>query len=275
MRILRTLDDLKNWRDGINESVGFVPTMGALHKGHLSLCRKAKKDNRVVIASVFVNPTQFAPNEDFDSYPRTLDKDSELLKSEGIDAVWAPASDIMYPDGFVTTVHLEEITQVLEGEFRPTHFDGVTTVVAKLFGQVRPTRAYFGEKDYQQLQIIRRMTTDLNIATQVVGCPIIRDDQGLALSTRNAYLSEEELNIARQLNVLLKSAKARVENSNIEDTEKSITEELLKIGFNKIDYVAIRNAENLQPVQNLGTENMRILAAAFLNKTRLIDNMPL
>lgn len=275
MKILRTLDDLKNWRDGINESIGFVPTMGALHEGHLSLCRKAREDNDIVIASVFVNPTQFAPHEDFDAYPRTLEKDSDLLKSEGVDAIWAPTSDIMYPQGYVTTIHLDGITQVLEGEFRPTHFDGVTTVVAKLFGQIQPTRAYFGEKDYQQLQIIKRMVTDLNIATEIVGCPIVRDEKGLALSSRNAYLSEEELNIARQLNVLINSAKTRLENSNVEDVENSIAEEMLKIGFNKIDYIAIRNAENLQPIQNLSTENARILAAAFLNKTRLIDNMPL
>ncbi len=275
MKILRTLDDLKNWRDGINESIGFVPTMGALHEGHLSLCRKAREDNDIVIASVFVNPTQFAPHEDFDAYPRTLEKDSALLKSEGVEAIWAPTSDIMYPQGYVTTIHLDGITQVLEGEFRPTHFDGVTTVVAKLFGQIQPTRAYFGEKDYQQLQIIKRMVTDLNIATEIVGCPIVRDEKGLALSSRNAYLSEEELNIARQLNVLINSAKTRLENSNVEDVENSIAEEMLKIGFNKIDYIAIRNAENLQPIQNLSTENARILAAAFLNKTRLIDNMPL
>ncbi len=272
MKIFKTLDDLNLWRDSITDSVGFVPTMGALHEGHLSLCEKAKKDNKTVMASVFVNPTQFAPHEDFDAYPRNLEKDAELLKSVGVDVVWAPTKDIMYPQGFVTTVHLDGISQVLEGEFRPTHFDGVTTVVSKLFGQVRPTRSYFGEKDYQQLQIIKRMTTDLNIQTEIIGCPIVRDDEGLALSSRNAYLSDEEIKIARQLNVLLKSAKSRAQNSNIKEAEKSIADELLKIGFNKIDYVAIRNAENLKSVQNLDTENVRILAAAFLNKTRLIDN---
>lgn len=275
MKILETLDDLNTWRANVSDSVGFVPTMGALHKGHLSLCRKAKEDNACVIASIFVNPTQFAPHEDFDSYPRNLEKDAELLKSVGVDAVWAPTKDIMYPDGFKTSVHLDGITQILEGEFRPTHFDGVTTVVAKLFGQVRPTRAYFGEKDYQQLQVIKHMTRDLNIATEVIGCPIIRDEQGLALSSRNAYLSEDDLKIARQLNVILKSAPRRLETSNIENVEKEIATELFSIGFNKIDYIAIRNSNNLEPIKNSDKENARILAAAFLNGTRLIDNMDL
>lgn len=273
MHILKTLEDLRNWRKEAGEnSIGFVPTMGALHEGHLSLCRAAEADNHLVIASIFVNPTQFAPNEDFDAYPRNLEKDANLLSDIGVDAVWAPTPEIMYPDGYKTTVHVDGMTKILEGEFRPTHFDGVTTVVAKLFGQVQPTRAYFGEKDYQQLQVIKRMTQDLDINVEVIGCSIVRDNEGLALSSRNAYLSEDELEIARQLNTILKNAKSKIGSSDIAALEKELESEILKAGFDRVDYVAIRDAETLESVGS-ANHNARILAAAFINKTRLIDNM--
>ena len=275
MKILETLDELHSWRkERTNKAIGFVPTMGALHEGHLSLCSRAKEDNDSVIASIFVNPTQFAPHEDFDAYPRMLEKDAEKLEAIGVNAIWAPTPEIMYPEGFKTSVHVDGMTQTLEGAFRPTHFDGVTTVVAKLFGQVRPTRAYFGEKDYQQLQIIRRMTTDLNINTDVIGCPIVRDAQGLALSSRNAYLSDAEIEIARQLNQILKGAKERFEIDSIAQLEKELEQAILDVGFDKVDYVAIRNAYSLAEVVS-ENEELRILAAATINKTRLIDNMPL
>lgn len=275
MVILNTCATLTNWHEEHSlKSIGFVPTMGALHEGHLSLCSRAKEDNDSVIASIFVNPTQFAPHEDFDAYPRMLEKDAEKLEQIGVDAIWAPTPEIMYPEGFKTTVHVDGMTQILEGAFRPTHFDGVTTVVAKLFGQVRPTRAYFGEKDYQQLQIIRRMTTDLNINTDVIGCPIVRDAQGLALSSRNAYLSDAEIEIARQLNQILKGAKERFEVESITQLEKELVQSILDAGFDKVDYVAIRNAHSLAEVVS-ENEELRILAAATINKTRLIDNMPL
>ena len=275
MTILNTCAALNSWREEHSlKSIGFVPTMGALHEGHLSLCKQAKIDNDIVIASIFVNPTQFAPHEDFDAYPRMLETDAEKLGQIGVDAIWAPTPEIMYPEGFKTTVHVDGMTQILEGAFRPTHFDGVTTVVAKLFGQVRPTRAYFGEKDYQQLQIIKRMTADMNINTTVIGCPIVRDAQGLALSSRNAYLSDAEIEIARQLNQILKGAKERFEIDSITQLEKELEQAILDVGFDKVDYVAIRNAHSLAEVVS-ENEELRILAAATINKTRLIDNMPL
>lgn len=275
MIILNTCAALNDWRETHSlKSIGFAPTMGALHEGHLSLCERAKADNDIVIASIFVNPTQFAPHEDFDSYPRTLEADAKKLEQIGVDAIWAPTPEIMYPEGFKTTVHVDCMTQILEGAFRPTHFDGVTTVVAKLFGQVRPTRAYFGEKDYQQLQVIQRMTKDLNINVDVIGCPIVRDAQGLALSSRNAYLSDAEIEIARRLNQILKGAKERFEVDSITQLEKELKRAILDAGFDKVDYVAIRNASSLMPIEN-ASEAMRILVAATINKTRLIDNMPL
>ena len=274
LTVLKSLETLWLWREQQDgKDIGFVPTMGALHEGHLSLIEKAKSENDQVIVSIFVNPIQFAPNEDYDTYPRPLTKDREKLEKIGVDALWAPNALEMYPEGFETSVSVAGITQLLEGAYRPHHFDGVTTVVNKLFNQIRPTRAYFGEKDNQQLQVISKMVRDMNINTKVIGCPIHRDKSGLALSSRNAYLSPEQLDIARRLNSVLKSAPDLMRTMDIAEAETKMKNILGQAGFDKIDYVVIRNAETLKPVKNKREEEMRVLAAAWLDKTRLIDNM--
>lgn len=274
METLKTLAALREWRAKQKGSVGFIPTMGALHDGHLSLVERAKAENDTVIVSIFVNPTQFAPHEDYDTYPRELTSDKAKLEAAGASAVWAPTPLEMYPEDFVTSVTVGgSVTSVLEGAFRPHHFGGVATVVAKLFGQVSPTNAYFGEKDYQQLMVITRMAQDLSIPTKVLGCPIYRDADGLALSSRNAYLSDEHLVIAKKLNRILKEAIANTKTMSIKDAENRANDDLLIAGFHKIDYVVIRDAEDLSEVEDGTKRPLRILAAAWLGNTRLIDNM--
>lgn len=255
MIIARTIEELgaaltpfrKN-----NKTIGFVPTMGALHDGHISLVDLAKKHSQCVVVSIFVNPTQFAPHEDFNSYPRTENDDAQKLKSAGVDVLFSPTESVIYPENRESLVKAGKAALGLESDFRPHFFDGVVNVVSRLFLAVKPNIAVFGEKDWQQLQVIREMVKQLSLPIHIIGAPIARDSYGLALSSRNAYLSPDDLNIARKLNIILRIA-AKTKDT---DTAKQA---LLQIGFNKIDYIEIRDD--------------RILAAAWLGKTRLIDNI--
>ena len=256
-------------------TVGFVPTMGALHEGHLTLVREAARRADRVVASVFVNPTQFAAHEDLGSYPRNEARDAELLAGAGCALMYAPAVAEMYPDGATTTISVGAPAVGLEGAFRPQMFGGVALVVAKLLNQVQPDVAVFGEKDFQQLIVVRRMVRDLDIPTEIAGSPTIRDDHGLALSSRNAYLSEDQLEIARRLNGVLAEAGARAAAGGLVPVvEAEARETLLRAGFGHVDYVAIRRAEDLGVFEDGAVDRpARVLAAAWLGKTRLIDNM--
>ncbi len=256
-------------------NVAFVPTMGALHGGHLTLVREAGRRADRVVASVFVNPTQFAAHEDLGTYPRREAQDAELLAGSGCHLLFAPTVEEMYPDGFSTTVAVGGPSQGLETDFRPHFFGGVAVVVAKLLNQVQADVAVFGEKDYQQLLVVRRMARDLDISTEIVGSPTERDGHGLALSSRNAYLSEAELAVARRLNgVVAEAAVKAADKRPLAAVEREAYAELLRAGFERVDYVAVRRAEDLAVFPNgIVDAPARILAAAWLGKTRLIDNM--
>jgi pantoate--beta-alanine ligase len=254
-------------------SVALVPTMGALHEGHLSLVRTAKERCDRVVTSLFVNPRQFAPHEDFERYPRDEAGDSAMLRGAGCDLLFAPDRAVMYPDGFATNVIVADVSVPLEGEFRPHFFGGVATVVSKLLLQCLPDAAYFGEKDYQQLQVIKRLARDLDIPVEIVGCATVREHDGLAMSSRNAYLSADERRVAGRLNLILHDAiKAARSGTAIQDAEAEASRHLSAAGFSCVDYVAIRDAETLGAIVDL-SRPARILAAAWLGKTRLIDNM--
>ncbi len=275
--LARTITDMRaevaTWRAS-GETVGLVPTMGALHEGHLSLIDVAKANGATkIIVSIFVNPTQFGPGEDFDAYPRTEATDAKKLGARA-DLIFAPNAAEMYPDGFGTTVTVKGVTNTLEGEARPTHFDGVATIVSKLLLAAQPDCAVFGEKDYQQLLAIRRMVADLTIPVQILGGPILREPDGLAMSSRNVYLTETERKAAGQLNVILKAtAEAITEGADIKKATLDAEAKLFALGFDKIDYLTVRDTKTLQPVETL-TEEARILVAAKIGQPRLLDNMP-
>jgi len=253
--------------------VGLTPTMGALHEGHLSLIRAAKEKCDRAVATLFVNPKQFAPHEDFERYPRDEAGDGAMLASAGCDLLYAPDRAVMYPEGFATNVVVTSVSTPLEGEFRPHFFGGVATVVTKLLLQALPDAAFFGEKDYQQLQVITRMARDLDIPVAIEGCATVRESDGLAMSSRNAYLNADERRIAARLNLIMHDAiKAARTGEPIAKAEAEAARHLTAAGFTSIDYVAIRDAETLAPIQDL-SRPARILAAAWLGKTRLIDNM--
>jgi len=262
---------IATWRAG-GARIGLVPTMGALHDGHLSLVRATKERCSRVVVSIFVNPTQFAPHEDFDRYPRTLGTD--MAKLSGLaDLVFAPSPAEMYPEGFSTRIEIGGPSAGLETDFRPHFFGGVATIVAKLLIAAMPDVAIFGEKDYQQLLVIRRLVADLALPVEIMGGPIVREADGLALSSRNAYLEPAERDIAGQLNLILKAAARRVRAGHaIDDVEAAAKAALLEAGFNAVDYVAVRDAETLAPISELDGP-ARILAAAKIGGTRLIDNM--
>jgi pantoate--beta-alanine ligase len=260
------------WR-AAGETVALVPTMGALHAGHMALVDAARRHARRSVASIFVNPTQFAPGEDLDRYPRREATDAAMLEAAGCDLLWAPDASTMYPDGFATSVHVAELGDHLCGAVRPGHFDGVATVVAKLFGQVQPDVALFGEKDYQQLAVIRRMAADLDIAVMIVGVPTQRDDDGLALSSRNAYLDNGERIAARALpRALGEAAAALARGDAVADTLQTVHRRLADAGFDPVDYVALVDAATLAPLTRLDRP-ARLLAAARIGRTRLIDNL--
>jgi len=255
-------------------TVAFVPTMGALHAGHMALVAEARRRATHVVASIFVNPTQFGPNEDLTRYPRREASDAQMLEGEGVALLWAPEVAAMYPNGAEISVRAGAVGDVLDGAARPGHFDGVTTVVARLFEQVRPDVAVFGEKDYQQLLVVRQMVRDLALPVEIVGIPTQRDADGLALSSRNLYLTEEERLAARALpRALGEAAAALQDGAEVEPTLAAARDKLARAGFDPIDYVELRDAETLAPLDRLDRP-ARLLAAAKLGATRLIDNLP-
>lgn len=262
------------WRaDGAR--IGLVPTMGALHEGHLSLVREIGNTAQKVVVSIFVNPTQFAPHEDFDRYPRNLESDRAKLAGTPADAIFAPTVAEMYPEGFATKVEIGGPSEGLESDFRPHFFGGVATVVSKLLLAAMPDAAIFGEKDYQQLLVIRRMVRDLGLAIDIPGGAILREKDGLAMSSRNAYLKPNERVVAGRLNVILAEAiELAKSGSEIAGIETDAANGLLRAGFSSVDYVAIRDAETLKRIDTLARP-ARILAAAKIGATRLIDNMAL
>lgn len=276
--IVRTVADLRAqvraWK-ARGERVALTPTMGALHEGHLSLVALAKTKAERVVASVFVNPTQFGPNEDFDAYPRGEARDAELLASARCDLLYAPTVGEMYPEGFSTTINLTGVSEPLDGAARPGHFAGVATVVTKLLLQSGADVAVFGEKDYQQLQVIKRVVRDLDIPVEIIGAPTSRLEDGLARSSRNAYLSEAEREVAGRMNLALSDAVRRLQGGeSVEKVEATGRAALERAGFQRIDYFDVRNANDLSH-PGPGPLNVpgRVLAAAVIGKTRLIDNM--
>ena len=254
--------------------VAIVPTMGALHDGHLTLVRTAQRRGLKVVVSIFVNPTQFAPHEDFASYPRTMNTDLDRLAALGADLVWAPTVGVMYPEGFVSRVALDgPAVADLEDRFRPHFFSGVATVVGKLFNQCRPDAAMFGEKDYQQLKVVTRMARDLDMRVQVIGVPTVREKDGLALSSRNVYLSENERRAAPVLHRTMKDVAAKLRaGAELEGTLADGRAPIAAAGFT-IDYFEARNAETLAPITSFKDGPVRLLVAAKIGRTRLIDNM--
>lgn len=281
--MIETVRTLTKLRDSISahrqagRRIGLVPTMGALHEGHLALVDIASSHADIVAVSLFVNPTQFAPGEDLDRYPRDEDGDKEKLQIRGASLLWAPDAQEMYPQGFATSVRVEGPSQGLETDHRPHFFGGVATVVTKLLLQVLPDVAVFGEKDYQQLQVIRRLVRDLDIPVDVIGGPTIRETDGLAMSSRNAYLSTEHRAVAPGMKRIIDDAGEQVlAGSDPQAAEDAARAALLEAGFEKVDYVAIRHADSLAMVSQAEIKEgtpLRVLAAAHLGTTRLIDNV--
>jgi pantoate--beta-alanine ligase len=274
-QIIRTVADLRavvrGWK-AAGDVVGVVPTMGALHAGHLSLARAAKTECERVIVTIFVNPKQFNNPEDLSKYPRTEAADADLLRPLGVDVIFAPSPDEVYPAGFATTVSVAGVAQPLEGALRPGHFDGVATVVAKLFGMTMADRGYFGQKDWQQLQVVKRLVRDLNIPVWVVGCETIREADGLAMSSRNAQLGQAARAIAPALFAAMTRA-AQALRAGDAGAVKLCEAEVLAAGFDRVEYIELRDASSLDPTQALDRP-LRLLAAAWLDGVRLIDNIP-
>ena len=272
--IATTVADLRRALEPLRkDSIALVPTMGALHDGHLALVAAAKQRTPHVVASIFVNPTQFAPHEDFNSYPRTLEADREKLARAQVSLIFAPFAREMYPEGFATTVSLKGPAMGLETDFRPHFFDGVATIVAKLLIAAAPDYAMFGEKDYQQLLVIRRMVRDLNLPVEIIAVPIAREADGLAMSSRNAYLTPPERLVAAQLNRVMQDVITRIaRGTGVVEAQAYGAAAIKEAGFDSVDYVALRDAQTLAPLTTLQAP-ARLLVAARIGKTRLIDNM--
>lgn len=280
MQTVNRIDPLRSAVDALKRDgkVALVPTMGALHEGHLTLVREAKRRAAHVVASIFVNPLQFGANEDLGAYPRRLAEDSALLAAEGVALLWAPDAAAMYPAGYATNVAVSGVSEGLCGAARPGHFDGVATVVCKLFNQVRPDLALFGEKDWQQLAVIRRMARDLDLtlpaADAIIGVPTVREADGLALSSRNAYLTAQERAAAPALPRAMTAAIAAIRaGAAVPEAMAGLERALLDAGFAAVDYVALCDADTLAPLPARGTGPARLLVAARIGKARLIDNM--
>jgi len=278
MKIVKKIAEMQKIADELRQqgkSIGFVPTMGYLHEGHLSLMRCARKGNDVVVISIFVNPTQFAPGEDYERYPRDEEGDIKKAKEVGVDIVFIPDVEEMYPADYSTYVEEQDLSAGLCGARRPGHFRGVTTIVTKLFNIVKPHRAYFGKKDYQQLRVIERVVRDLNFDIEIIGCPIVREADGLAMSSRNVYLNQEERKSALSLYNSLLLAQDMIKNGerNPDTIKKAMEEFILKHPHvKKIDYIEIVDKHTLQPVDKI-TGNELIALAVFVGPARLIDNM--
>jgi len=279
MQILKTIAEVRQWvqecrRAG--EAIHFVPTMGYFHEGHLSLMRRAKADGGRVIVSLFVNPLQFGPQEDFERYPRDFERDRAMAESVGVDAMFVPEASEMYPPDFQTQVRVQRLSQPLCGRSRPGHFEGVATVVLKLFHIVTPDRAYFGEKDYQQLRIIQQLVRDLNLTVEIVPCPIVREPDGLAMSSRNVYLTPEERAAATVLYRSLQWAQEQVAQGmrDAHVLREQVQAQIAASPYARIDYVEIVDAETLEPLEVIDRP-ARIAVAAYFGKARLIDNMAL
>ena len=273
MQIVRSSEELARARRDIQGTLALVPTMGALHAGHMALIAEARNRADTIAASIFVNPTQFAAGEDFSFYPRQEEQDARMLESGGCDLLWAPSVDDVYPDCFATCVSVGGPATRWEGEARPGHFDGVATIVAKLLLFVRPQFALFGEKDFQQLAVIRRMVADLAIPVQIIGVPTVREGDGLALSSRNVYLASEERKQAVTLPRALAVARSAIlDGTPVLEALAQARARLRDGGFRRIDYVALVDAATLEPLTEPGG-NMRLIAAAVIGTTRLIDNL--
>jgi pantoate--beta-alanine ligase len=281
MQTVNRLGPLREAVEGLRAqgSIALVPTMGALHEGHLTLVREARGRAAAVVVSIFVNPAQFGPNEDLDAYPRQLEQDSRLLEAEGVDLLWAPAVEEVYPPGFATSVSVGGLAETLCGASRPGHFDGVATVVAKLFAQVRPDCALFGEKDWQQLAVIRRMARDLDLtapsADRILGVATVREADGLAMSSRNRYLSAADRARVAALPRLMDTAHERIaQGERVGEALAALRNGLLAAGFDSVDYAELADAASLQPLGALGEGPARLFVAARIAGTRLIDNIP-
>lgn len=279
MQVLRTIAEVRQWvqeRRRAGEAIHFVPTMGYFHEGHLSLMRRAKADGGRVIVSLFVNPLQFGPQEDFERYPRDFERDRAMAESVGVDAMFVPEASEMYPPDFQTQVRVQRLSQPLCGRSRPGHFEGVATVVLKLFHIVTPDRAYFGEKDYQQLRIIQQLVRDLNLTVEIVPCPIVREPDGLAMSSRNVYLTPEERAAATVLYRSLQWAQAQVAQGVRDATtlREQVEAQIAGTPHARIDYVEVVDAETLEPLEVIDRP-ARLAVAAYFGKARLIDNIAL
>ena len=273
MKVITSLTEMqiisKNWE----KQVSFIPTMGYLHEGHLSLVRYAQEKNDIIVVSIYVNPTQFSPDEDFSTYPREVERDIKLLEKLNVDYLFLPNDSEMYPAHYYTWVEVKTITNLLCGASRPTHFKGVTTVVLKLINLVKPTAVYLGEKDFQQLTVIKKMVSDLNISIQVVGCPIVRESDGIAMSSRNKYLSASARKQATSLFKSLLIVKKEVSDGVREiDKLKSKMKSLIEKNNGMIDYIEFIDPQTLKSITKIES-NFRIVLAVFFDKTRLIDNM--
>jgi len=275
IQTVTTLSELRRARAALPEPVGFVPTMGYLHDGHLSLVRAAKAECASVIVSIFVNPAQFGPKEDLAAYPRDLGRDLSLLESEGVDLVWSPAAEEIYPPGYQTWVTVDEVSQPLEGGMRPGHFRGVTTVVAKLFNQVQPQRAYFGQKDAQQAVVIRRMVQDLNFPLEIVICPIRREPDGLAMSSRNVYLGPQErlaaVILSRSLGAARQAFLAGERQAGM--LRQIVTHAVASEPLARLQYISCADPVTLQEIEGCIEGRALLSMAVYFGRTRLIDNL--
>lgn len=275
MQVVDTIAALRSARQGVRGSVGLVPTMGALHAGHIALVEVARQQNETVLATIFVNPKQFGPSEDLAAYPRTLERDLKMLEDAGVDVVFTPTTDLMYPAGYQTYIEVEEVAKGLEGAHRPGHFRGVATVVAKLFNLSQADRAYFGQKDAQQVAVIRQMARDLNFPGEIVVCPTIREADGLALSSRNVYLNPEQRGAAGVLYRALRAAAERYAHGEREPQRlRAIMEQTLKaVPIAQTEYVAVSDPRTMREIETRTDSPLLLSMAVKIGPARLIDNM--